>query len=271
MGAPFEINRAGFGGAAHFPSGCSHPRVAPARAEWYDAAVMEISALSNTILRLASPPAEASDAAPTTAEEADLGALFAAALGQEGPSAEAEFRSLAATAGHLANHLRVERSAIEQYERIGGQVKVQVAREVGATASIPAASEARATAIAALRAGLLCGALDGLIVHLADRLPADPVLEAATPELEPKLDLLTKALDRSRGVANTEWRTMEREDLELLSAFGKHENLQTADEAEALVSQENLPLLDYQSWLLATFKAGYAIGLLDATLAARKS
>lgn len=235
----------------------------------YDSAVMQISSFSQVMMHLdatSDSPVEAPGQVPGV----DLAAAFASAVAAEGPDAESEFRSLAATTGHLASHLRVERDAIERYEQIGGQVKIQFTREVGATTALPAASEARATAIAALRAGLLCGALDGLIVQLADRLPADPRLEASAPELQQKLDLLTSALDRSRAVANTEWRTMEREDLELLCAFGKHENLQTAEEAEALVSQEDLPVLEYQTWLLATFKAGYAIGLLDATLAARQ-
>jgi len=65
-------------------------------------------------------------------------------------------------------------------------------------------------------------------------------------------------LNDARRVAHSSWRKMEREDLHLLWEYGRHQNLDTLEQA---VRFQERPDHEFQVFLLATFKAGYAIAM----------
>lgn len=150
-----------------------------------------------------------------------------------------------------------------------GQASHEVARSVLAQAvSLPADASAEAvrqSSLAALQGGLLCGALDGLITLTAHQAVSAPSLSVPAA-LEAKRDLLLSGMAKAREVAQGDWAAMPTDDLQLLAGYGKHQNLHTGDESQALVGQ---PLAAQAEWLMATFKAGYAIGVADAAIMAR--
>ena len=123
----------------------------------------------------------------------------------------------------------------------------------------------RQAALAALQGGMMCGALDGLLMLAAGQVVSDASVTVPA-SLEGKRDLLVAGLVKVREVAQGEWRTMPTDDLQLLAGYGKHQNLQTGQESQALVGR---PADEQATWLMATFKAGYAIGAADGAILAR--
>ncbi|GMU55334.1 MAG: hypothetical protein AMXMBFR33_44800 [Candidatus Xenobia bacterium] len=116
---------------------------------------------------------------------------------------------------------------------------------------------ARQLGLQALSQGLLCGALDGAILYQAGQL--EPLAENRTGD-EGKL---LRSLSQAREVADQSWRGMGADDLQLLSGYGKHQNQATEAEAEQ-AAQGSAD--EFRTFLLATFKAGYAVGLVDAAV-----
>lgn len=151
-----------------------------------------------------------------------------------------------------------------------------VGRMVAPSATAPSSGEAagegaatgtisRAAALAAMQSGMLCGALDGLVMLTAHQ--ALPKASLPVPAgLEGKRDLLVAGMEKAQEVAQGEWATMPTDDLQLLAGYGKHQNLHTGDEAQALAGHSST---EQTEWLMATFKAGYAIGMADAAIIAR--
>jgi len=164
----------------------------------------------------------------------------------------------------VAAHAHAAANGVADLEREAREMKLALLRDVEAQATVPRAVPASMAAIHALHAGLLCGALDGVITMVAGQTLQDPPMSASAPGLQPKVDLLVGEMARGREVAGAQWRGMEADDLHLLSGYGKHENRNTAEEAAA--AAEGASPLDWQTFLLASFKAGYAVGLVDATL-----
>lgn len=117
-------------------------------------------------------------------------------------------------------------------------------------------ASAQQLTLTALSQGLLCGALDGAILYQAGQLPTLPT---STGDEEK----LFKSLGAAREVANESWRGMTADDLQLLSGFGKHENRNTLEEGQA--AAQGSPE-EFRTFLLGTFKAGYAVGLVDSAV-----
>lgn len=135
-----------------------------------------------------------------------------------------------------------------------------------ASMSVAATLEAaRGASLASLQGGMLCGALDGLLMLCASIAVSDPACEVDA-SVRARCDLLLSGMDKAREVARDQWVGMPSDDLQLLAGYGKHQNLQTGDESRALVGK---PPQEGAEWLMATFKAGYAIGLVDAAIMAR--
>lgn len=110
--------------------------------------------------------------------------------------------------------------------------------------------------LTALSQGLLCGALDGAILYQAGQM-------APLPSAQGDAGKLLKGLEQARQVADQSWRQMGADDLQLLSGYGKHENRNTLQEGEQAAG--GTPE-EFQTFLLATFKAGYAVGMVDAAV-----
>ncbi len=119
-------------------------------------------------------------------------------------------------------------------------------------------ASARQLSLQALSQGLLCGALDGAILYQAGQL--EPLAENRAGD-EGKL---LRGLGQARQVADQSWRGMGADDLQLLSGYGKHQNQATEAEAEQAATRGSAD--EFRTFLLATFKAGYAVGLVDAAV-----
>ncbi|MHB2015475.1 MAG: hypothetical protein ACYCW6_00865 [Candidatus Xenobia bacterium] len=116
--------------------------------------------------------------------------------------------------------------------------------------------DARLQGLQLLAAGTHCGAMDATLLFAAGH-PLDPDPQGETEEK------LMASLSRARETARTQWPDMPADDMHLLAGYGKHENRDTANETE---DASRRPLPSYQLHLLATFKAGYAVGLIDAAI-----
>ncbi len=134
--------------------------------------------------------------------------------------------------------------------------------------------EAGQLAIEALASGLTAGGLDGLIGLTAGqttRLAAAAAAEKLRNQQSAHGDDLGKLaaqIDKTQAVARDSWSTMSDDDLQLLAGYGKHQNLQTGSEA-APFAEAGQSAEAFQQFLLATFKAGYALGVIDAVIVAR--
>lgn len=128
-----------------------------------------------------------------------------------------------------------------------------------------AADAVRQASLAALQGGMMCGVLDGLVMLCASQTVADAPVPVPA-QLEGKRDLMNAGLAAAREVAQKDWNGMAMDDLQLLAGYGKHQNLHTGDESQALVGRT---ANEQAEWLMATFKAGYAIGVADAVILAR--
>ncbi len=107
----------------------------------------------------------------------------------------------------------------------------------------------------ALAWGLACGAHDGLDLYLNQRLPLQP---QGPPE---HLQVLSQYLE----VANSDWRELSADDLQLQAAYGRHLNRAThLENVEYL--QRPQARLSHALW--ETFRTGYSIGLIDSAIVA---
>ena len=112
-------------------------------------------------------------------------------------------------------------------------------------------------ALQALELGMVTGLVDAL------RLESSGPWEEEAPDfiagpLAGSWQTLWSNLHDARRVAHSSWRKMEREDLHLLWEYGRHQNLDTLEQA---VRFQERPDHEFQVFLLATFKAGYAIAM----------
>lgn len=102
----------------------------------------------------------------------------------------------------------------------------------------------------ALAAGLLCGALDGVRLYLAD----------AFPEPFGGPQKMLDELNQTVEVADQYWRGLDPDSLREQSIYGKQLNWRTdAENVRATTEPRQL--------LLETFRTGYGIGMIDAALA----
>ena len=145
-------------------------------------------------------------------------------------------------------------------ERYGGRaaaVREGLVERVAALAEKPPAADARRHGLEALDQGMTSGSLDGLVLFRGAQRP-----DFGGPAEGP-LEQLRAGLEKAIGIADEHWRHQHVDDLQMLSVYGKHQNQQTEDEAEEAARGA---LEDWQVFLLATFKAGYAIGLIDSVI-----
>lgn len=113
-------------------------------------------------------------------------------------------------------------------------------------------------ALKALKLGMVSGVSDGLrlsqIGLWKESLPVEPdALPWAT---------LWSNLEDVRDMAQTNWKSMEKGDLHLLWEYGRHQNLDTLVQASRYAGEDDPE--PFQVFLLATFKAGYAVAVAQA-------
>lgn len=157
----------------------------------------------------------------------------------------------------LVRTLREEPGKAEDLATLSSAARGEFVKEVSALPAFPAEAARRVT-LQALAAGLLCGGLDGVLLMETSR-----ALGAAC-EGTGNVAKLATSLEAAQAMARDNWAGMSADELQLLSGYGKHQNRATAEEGEALAGSAEGP-----TFLLATFKAGYALGLVDAVLVSR--
>lgn len=171
----------------------------------------------------------------------------------------------------LLEALHTSQASIEELDRDSGQLKQQLLRTVdglsgvAGSAGAPSAS-GRLLTLAALSGGMFAGALDGTLLFSCDVRVRQPELRSEHPQLARPSRLLWENLDRVLETGDSQWRQAHIDDLQLLSGYGKHENRHSLEEGEALQAQSAGQDSAFPAFLLASFKGGYAMGVVDAAV-----
>jgi hypothetical protein len=128
------------------------------------------------------------------------------------------------------------------------------------------AQQAREFTLAALTGGMFSGALDGTLLFREKERVVQPKLESSLSYLRKPTGLLWGNLAQVLEVGHSSWGQAHVDDLQLLSGYGKHENRNSLEEGEALERQTRGDRSQFQAFLLASFKGGYAMGVVDAAV-----
>lgn len=107
----------------------------------------------------------------------------------------------------------------------------------------------------AVLAGLLCGAIDGAYLYLADQGPEDFQCPSSLARQAEELDQVVE-------VADQYWRGLDLENLEAQASFGKEENQASDQENIKVLLGAGAPSVQHQ--LSETFRTSYGIGLIEA-------
>lgn len=126
--------------------------------------------------------------------------------------------------------------------------------------------DAREHTLAALTGGMFSGVLDGALMFSQGERPVQPDTESKHAYLVKSSRLLWQNLERVLETGDASWREAHIDDLQLLSGYGRHENRHSLDEGEALERQTRGDRSQFQAFLLASFKGGYAMGVVDAAV-----
>jgi hypothetical protein len=124
----------------------------------------------------------------------------------------------------------------------------------------------RELTLAALAGGMFAGALDGTTLFLCGQRVEQPALNGLLPHLARPTQLLWENLARILETAQSNWSCAHVDDLQLLSGYGKHENRLSLEEGEQMEAKSRDDLPKFQAFLLAGFKGGYAMGVVDAAV-----
>jgi hypothetical protein len=181
-------------------------------------------------------------------------------------SVEAGFRLSEAHALSWHGYLRVDALGADDFVARSAEAKRDVVLDVLDLPWPLGATRGREAARDAMLAGLACGVSDGLLHLACHRDIVDEFPSVGDELLVDKLVLLRNGFVKARHVARTNWCEAEGDDLHLLCAMGRLENRRTEDEADELLSRPGVCREDWTEWLLATFKAGYAVGMIDAAV-----
>lgn len=126
--------------------------------------------------------------------------------------------------------------------------------------------DAREHTLAALTGGMFSGVLDGTLMFSVGERPTQPTTESQHAYLTKPSRLLWENLERVLETAHSNWREAHVDDLQLLSGYGRHENRHSLEEGEALERQTRGDRSQFQAFLLASFKGGYAMGVVDSAV-----
>jgi hypothetical protein len=116
-------------------------------------------------------------------------------------------------------------------------------------------------ALKALQFGMVSGISDGLRLSGSEPWLETPEVPEGAP-VASSWPTLWSNLDDARSVAHSNWKAMEKDDLHLLWEYGRHQNLDTLTVASRYADKADPE--PFQVFLLATFKAGYAVAIAQA-------
>ena len=129
--------------------------------------------------------------------------------------------------------------------------------------SEPSLLEAQNITLEAFALGAVRGAGDGTLLYLHQSPVPQPAINLEIETLRSSERLLQDNLEKIVGVAETNWRKAHPDDLHLLIGYGKQENSRSPEEGGRLISQ-GAGHDEFRTFLLASFKGGYAVGIAHA-------
>jgi hypothetical protein len=126
--------------------------------------------------------------------------------------------------------------------------------------------QAQNMTLEAFALGMIRGAGDGSLLFQHRVHAPHPPLEFEAELLQPSAQTLLKNLVQITEVAGEKWPESHPDDLHLLCAYAKHENQNTLREGSQVAQQCSPQMYEFQHFLLATFKGGFATGLIQAAV-----
>ncbi len=166
----------------------------------------------------------------------------------------------------LLEHLHSLPAQPEQLQENSEHLKSQLLELVDAVGPELEATSSRNATLAALTGGMFAGALDGTLIYAHSVAVEQPTRLSRNEALARSSGVLWQNLARVLEVGQSSWGEAHVDDLQLLSGYGKHENRNSLDEGEAMEAQSRSDRLEFQTFLLASFKGGYAMGVVDAAV-----
>ena len=127
--------------------------------------------------------------------------------------------------------------------------------------SEPSLLEGQNLTLEALRLGMTRAVADGVELFLWDETPSSSLDIELAPNRE-MLSLLQKNITQIVELAQSNWSQAHPDDIYLLCEYGKHQNLASLEEGGRAATDGS----DFQKFLLASFKGGYAIGLAQTAV-----
>ena len=166
---------------------------------------------------------------------------------------------------NLLERLHTEPAPPQELTEDAARLKAHLAELTQAVGAELAPAASREATLSALTGGMFAGALDGALLYLHKQTAAQPDVIPSEP-LEKSWGVLWNNLARVLEVGQSSWAEAHVDDLHLLSNFGKHENRNSLDEGEEMEQQTREDRGGFQTFLLASFKGGYAMGVVDAAV-----
>lgn len=166
----------------------------------------------------------------------------------------------------LLEHLHRNPADPEELQSDSLRLKSQLSELTRAVdGSLDQAGSRQAT-LSAMTGGMFAGALDGVLLYGHRIVTSQPPIQSETEKLTRSWGTLWKNLSQVLEVGQSSWGQAHVDDLQLLSGYGKHENRNSLSEGEAMQARSGGDRLDFQTFLMASFKGGYAMGVVDAAV-----
>lgn len=171
-------------------------------------------------------------------------------------------------------------NAAAALKQMAAEARAKFKESVLSINALPAtAEEARKTALIALQAGLLAGALDGVITFAAASAPAPTPGPAPAPptgsagsksdvgdDIKADLEKLMQDLSKAAAQAAEKLEKVGPDVMRALSHGQKRVAAATVEQSQLFVGQKDTPVQAYQGYLAASFAMGYGIAVNDAAI-----
>lgn len=167
---------------------------------------------------------------------------------------------------NLLEHLHSNPARPEELQDDSLRLKSQLLELTGAIGPELDRPLSREATLSAMTGGMFAGALDGALLYAHQILVPQPTHQSDPAALEKSWRILWRNLASVLEVGQSSWGEAHVDDLQLLSGHGKHENRNSLEEGEAMEAQTRADRLEFQTFLLASFKGSYAMGVVDAAV-----
>lgn len=166
----------------------------------------------------------------------------------------------------LLEHLHRNPAGPEELQSDSLRLKSQLVELTRAIDGSLDRTGSRQATLSAMTGGMFAGALDGVLLYGHQVLTPEPPIQSEAGKLARSWGTLWENLSQVLEVGQSSWGQAHVDDLQLLSGYGKHENRHSLSEGEAMEVETRGDRLGFQTFLLASFKGGYAMGVIDAAV-----